>query len=221
MTWGLSCQWLSHMSGIPNSIFQISSSSSLRILSWPRNWNSPAHIIHLHFDSCRFMFWCSGEKEKIHCFSFLRDLCVKFPKPSSNNLVKIKRLHCWDYSGDELKEVSKCLEMFGWQLFAFTGGDQSAGDRHRNDAADQWEDQQHGAEASHGPQPSHQPSLHAAEWDRGPSCHGRFYQLWEGNQRLLILSWTPDIFWNFSSQTQIKMSRKCQREPMWKYSRKI
>ncbi len=67
-------------------------------------------------------------------------------------------------------------------LLCCTGGDQSAGERHGDDAADQWEDQQHGAEASQRSQPSHQPSLHAAERDCGPSCHGRFCQLWEGIQ---------------------------------------
>ena len=41
-------------------------------------------------------------------------------------------------------------ENIWWHLHLLrrTGGDQSAGERHGNDAADQWEDQQHGAEAS-------------------------------------------------------------------------
>ena len=63
---------------------------------------------------------------------------------------------------------------------ASAGGDQPPGERHRDHAADQRQDQQHGPAAPRRPQPPHQPALHAPKRHRGPRRHGRFCQLREG-----------------------------------------
>lgn len=60
------------------------------------------------------------------------------------------------------------------------GRDQPTGECHRDDAADQWQDQQHGPAAPGWPGPAHQSPVHAPEWHCGSRCHGWFCQLWEG-----------------------------------------
>lgn len=69
-------------------------------------------------------------------------------------------------------------------LFFLTGGDQPFGERHRNDGANQRENQQHCPAARLGPESSSTSSLYAPERDRGPSSHGGIYQLRKGGLRI-------------------------------------
>lgn len=56
-----------------------------------------------------------------------------------------------------------------------------AGERHRDHGVHQREDSDHDQPVPDGLEPSHQPTLHAAQRHRGPSCDGRLRQVWEGN----------------------------------------
>lgn len=52
-----------------------------------------------------------------------------------------------------------------------------AGECHRDHGVHQREDSDHDQPVPDGLEPSHQPTLHAAQWHRGPSCDGRLCQV--------------------------------------------